>query len=357
MDFALADEQELLQETVRGFVSNECPPTTVREIFDGNRTGEPSLWKGLVEMGIAGLTIPERFGGAGLGLLDAALVSEELGRGAVPVPFLGHTLAGLAIALGGSSEQQERWLPRLASGELLGTIALAEGEDAWAPSQWTTELSDARLTGTKRYVPAGATADLLVVGSAGGGLALVEAGASGLSREATPTVDRGRPFATLRLEDCAAEALPNADAQGLWDRGLVLLAADAFGAADRLITMSAEYAKTRQQFGQVIGQFQGVKHQIADMAIDVIPARGLWWYAAHALDRGIDGASRAAALAKSHVTDRAQQAARDAVECHGGIGFTWECDVQIWFKRVMLDRLFLGTPELLRERLAATGGW
>lgn len=357
MDFSLSEEQELLQETVRGFAMNECPPATVREIFDGERAAEPALWKGLVEMGVAGLTVGERDGGAGLGLLEAALVAEVLGHHAVPVPFLGHTLAALAISEGGSEAQRARWLPRLASGEALGTIALGEGDDLWAPASWETRLSDGAVTGTKRHVPAADRADLVVVGTAGGGLAFVAGGASGATVEDVATVDRGRPLSTLRFSATPAEPLADGAAQRVCDAGLVLLAADAFGAADRLIRMTADYANTRQQFGQVIGQFQGVKHQIADMAVDVIPTRGMWWYAAHAFDRGTDDASRAAALAKSHVTDRAQQAARDAVECHGGIGFTWECDVQIWFKRVMQDRLFLGTPERLRETIAATGGW
>jgi alkylation response protein AidB-like acyl-CoA dehydrogenase len=357
MDFTLAEEQELLQETVRGFAENECPATTVREIFDGDRAREPALWKGLIEMGIAGLTVDERFGGAGLGLLEAALVSEELGRGAVPVPYLGHALACIALSTGGSDAQKERWLPRLASGEALGTVAFAEGGDVWEPDAWQTRFADGALSGTKHHVLAGAAADLIVVGTAGGTLVIVDASADGVRSEPMPTVDRGRPLAAIEFDNTAAEALESGDAAILRDAGLVLLAADAFGAADRLIHMSAGYANTRQQFGQVIGQFQGVKHQIADMAVDVVPTRGLWWYAAHAWDRGLDDASRAAGLAKSHISDRAQQVARDAVEIHGGIGFTWECDVQIWFKRVMFDRLFLGTPEQQRERLATTGGW
>ena len=357
MDFTLTEEQELLQETVRGFAQNECPPATVRDIFDGDRSREPALWKGLAEMGIAGLVVPDEFGGAGLGLLEAALVAEELGRGAVPVPYLGHTLACVALAVGGNDAQRARWLPRLASGEIVGSVAFGEGADTWDPAAWTTATSGPAVSGTKRYVPAAAEAGLFVVGTRGSGLALVEAGASGVQIEATPSVDRGRPFGTLHFENTPADALAADSAARVVDAGLVLLAADAFGAADRLIQMTAEYAKTRQQFGQVIGQFQGVKHQIANMAVDVVPTRGLWWYAAHAFDIGRPDAPRAALFAKSHITDRAQQAARDAVECHGGIGFTWECDVQMWFKRVMFDRQFLGTPEQLRERIAATGGW
>jgi alkylation response protein AidB-like acyl-CoA dehydrogenase len=141
------------------------------------------------------------------------------------------------------------------------------------------------------------------------------------------------------------------------DAGLCLLAADAFGTGKRLVDMSVAYAKEREQFGVTIGHFQALKHQLANMALEIEPARGLYWYAAHAFDHLREEAERAAALAKAHITDRAMQIARDAVEVHGGIGFTWECDVQIWFKRAIFDRAFLGIPSLHRERAAQLAGW
>jgi alkylation response protein AidB-like acyl-CoA dehydrogenase len=356
MNFALSEEQELLQDTVRGFVAKECPPQTVRAIFDGGRELVPSLWKGLTELGVTGLVIPESHGGAGLELLELALVAEELGRGAVPVPFLGHALASLALARGASASQQEEWLPRLAAGSARATVAIAEDEARWLPSQWSVELADGRVHGCKQLVPEAENAELFVVGCRGGKLALVEAGA-GTRVTPEPTLDRGRPLATLELDDAPAELLAAADTAQLIDAGSVLLAADAFGAAHQLVRSTAAYVTTRQQFGQSIAQFQAVKHQLANMALDIDPTRGLWWYAAHAFDHVPAEASRAAALAKSHITERAQQVARDAVEAHGGIGFTWECDVHIWFKRAMFDRLWLGAPELHRERFAALQGW
>jgi alkylation response protein AidB-like acyl-CoA dehydrogenase len=329
MDFALSEEQELLQETVRSFVEKECPAALARQIFDGDRAPVAKLWRGLAEIGVAGLAVPEELGGAALALLDLALVSEELGRGVVPVPFLGHALATLALAQGGSAAQQERWLPRLAAGEALATVALGD------------------------LAPNAAGADLLVAARGDGSLALVEAGAAGVVIEPVASNDRGRPVSRVSIPNGIGETLPNADSGRLRDAALVLLAADAFGAAHRLIRMTVDYCRTRQQFGQPIAQFQALKHQLANMAVEVDPARGLWWYAAHAFDHeSRERAARAAALAKSHVTDRAMQAARDAVECHGGVGFTWECDVQLWFKRILFDRQWLGTPEEHRERIA-----
>jgi len=356
MNFSLSEEQELLQQTVRTFVEKECPAPSVRAIFDGARDAVPALWKGLAQIGIAGLAVSESHGGAGLELLDLALVSEELGRGAVPVPFLGHALATLALARGGSAAQQERHLPRLAAGDARGTVALAEEGARWLPQEWRVELANGRVSGRKQFVPEADGADVFVVGCRGGALALVEAGPA-VRTAAEPTLDRGRPLATVDFEDAPAQRLDAGDAARLVDAGSVLLAADAFGAAHHLVRATAAYLQTRQQFGQPLAQFQAVKHQLANMALEVDPTRGLWWYAAHAFDHAPDEASRTAALAKAHVTDRAQQVARDAVEAHGGIGFTWECDVQIWFKRVLFDRLWLGAPGLHRERFAALEGW
>jgi alkylation response protein AidB-like acyl-CoA dehydrogenase len=355
MDFSLTEEQQLFQNSVRAFVANECPPQTTRAIFDARRDAS-DLWQQLVGLGVAGILVPEEHGGAGLELLEAALVAEELGRGAVPVAFLGHTLATLAIARGGTAAQRIAWLPRLATGAARATIALGEGDGAWLPDAWRAAQRGGRVSGVKHYVPEADGADVFVVGCDGGTLALVEPGPGVRVEPLVTSLDHGRPLATLTLEGAIAEPL-GGDPMQLVDGGCVLLAADAFGAAHQLVRATVEYVKTRQQFGQPIAQFQAVKHQLANMALDVDPARGLWWYAAHAFDHAPADASRAAALAKAHITDRAQDVVRNAVEAHGGIGFTWECDVQIWFKRVMFDRLWLGAPELHRERYAQLEGW
>ena len=358
MNFDLSDEQELLQETVRQFAANECPPTRVRAIFDGEGGHDTALWKGLVELGLGGIALPDEYGGAGLELLDLALVAEALGAAAVPGPFLGHALAGLAILYGGSDAQKKSWLPKLASGELLGSVALAEGDGRWQPNEWTLP-GDATLSGVKTLTPFGSHADLVVVGTAGGGLAVVERGAPGFTATPLPGVDRTRRIAELRFEKTPAQPLAGgaAAAVRMRDAGLVLLAADAFGGAQQLLEMSVEYAKTRQQFGVTIGSFQGLKHQLANVAVEIEPARGLYWYAAHAFDHVPDESERTAALAKAHLGQVYMQTARDAVEAHGGIGFTWECDVQIYFKRAMFDRAFLGAPSVPRERAAALAGW
>ena len=359
MNFDLSEEQELLQETLRQLLANECPPTHLREVFESETGFDAALWKGMAEMGVAGLHIPDEYGGAGLEVIDLALAAETLGYGAAPGPFFGHALAGLALMLGGSEQQKQSWLPRLATGDALGTVALGETGGAWQPDQWEVSKDGEKLSGTKLHVPYASMADVIVVGTAGGGLSLVEKGASGLSVDPIEAVDRSRRVDLVRLDAAAAESLADGEkaAPRLRDAGLVLLAADAFGAGSRLVEMSVEYAKTREQFGVTIGHFQALKHQLANMAVEIEPARGLYWYAAHAFDHIQAESERAAALAKAHITDRVMQVARDAVEAHGGIGFTWECDVQLWFKRAMFDRAYLGTPAVHRERAAQLAGW
>ena len=358
MNFDLSDEQRMLQETVQQFIDNECPVTRLREIFDSDDAHDPTLWKGLSEMGINGLAIPEQYGGAGLEILDLAVVAETLGKGGMPGPFFNHAIAALAISLGGSEAQKEKWLPRLAAGECLATIAFSNAEGGWRPEEWSLEPGDT-LSGTKPAVPFASAADLFVVGVRGGGLVLVESGAAGISIEAADGADCSRRFDDVVFEGTPCEALPEgaACAGRVQDAALILLAADAFGGAERCLEMSVEYAKTRRQFGVVIGHFQALKHQLANMALAIEPSRALYWYAAHAFDHVPEEAERCAAVAKAHITDAFMQVARDSIEAHGGIGFTWECDVQMWFKRAMFDRAFLGSPDCHRSRAAELGGW
>jgi alkylation response protein AidB-like acyl-CoA dehydrogenase len=357
VNFDLSEEQQMLQETVRQLLENECPPAHLREIFDGDSGFDPLLWKSMVEMGLAGLPISEEYGGAGLELMDLALVAETLGRHATPGPFLGHALASLALEAGGTDAQKSNWLPRLANGDAVATLAFAE-EAGWQPADWSL-AAESTLTGAKQHVLFAEVADLIVVGVAGGRLALVERNASGVEIEAVDGADRTRRLANVRFENTPCELLASGEklASRVRDAALVLLAADAFGGASRCVEMCVEYAKTREQFGVTIGHFQGLKHQLANMAVEIEPSRALYWYAAHAYDHEPDESERSAALAKAHITDRFMQIARDSVEAHGGIGFTWECDVQIWFKRAMFDRAFLGAPSLHRERAADLANW
>ena len=362
MDFGLTEEQKLLQHTIDQFLDNECPVLRLHEIFDGDAPHDLELWRGIMELGLGGLVISDPYGGAGLELIDLALAAEVLGHRGAPGPFLGHVLAGIALELGGSDAQKERWLPGLASGACLATVALGEAGEKWDPSEWQLQLNglDGKsATGIKQHVLCGSVADLIIVGTAGGGLALVERSASGVTTSPVDGIDRSRRLFDLRLEGAPCEPLPGGTeaAPRVRDAGLCLLAADAFGGASRSVEMSVAYAKEREQFGVTIGHFQALKHQLANMAADVEPSRGLFWYAAHAWDAIPSESSRAAALAKAHITERFAQVTRDAVEAHGGTGFTWEGDIGIWLKRSLFDRTYLGSPAAHRERAAQLAGW
>jgi alkylation response protein AidB-like acyl-CoA dehydrogenase len=357
VNFLLSDDQIALQDTLRSLLAHECAPRRVHAVIDGPGGFDEALWRKLVEFGVTGISIPQSHGGLGLRMIDLAIVAELLGEYAAPVPFLGHALACLAVTFGGSDAQKARWLPRMASGELLGTVALGEGAARWLPAQWTLGGGGV-LNGVKHLVPNAAEAELLVVGVAGGGLSIVE-GRAGIETDRIDAVDRTRPVDRTKFTDVRGEPLEYGGeaASKLVDSAAVLLAADAFGGASHCVSMAVEYAKVREQFGVPIGSFQGLKHQLANMALAVEPARGLFWYAAHALDALPDTASHAAAQAKAHVCDVYLQATRDTVEAHGGIGFTWEHDAHIYLKRAMFDWAWLGQPARHRLRAAALAGW
>jgi len=362
MDFGLSEDQVLFKDSLRRFLDAECPTTRVRAIMEGPDGHDRSLWRSLAEMGATGLTIPPAYGGAGLELLDLALAAEELGRAATPGPFLAVAMATTALVESGNAEAQGRWLPGLASGECVLTFALGEGIGEWDAARLATRASGGKLTGEKPVVPYAGVADALVVAAqdaAGPGLFLVARGAPGLTVSPLAGVDMTRRVDRVVFADTPAAKL--ATGRGAIDRsrdvGLVLLAADAYGGARRWLDMTAHYAVTREQFGQVIGAFQGVKHQLADLATDLEPALSLWWYAAHAYDHIQDRAERHAALAKALLADLYDRAIRTAIELHGGIGFTWEFDLHLWFRRAMFDRAYLGESRYHRARAAELAGW
>lgn len=358
MRFLLSDEQVELQAAVRDYAEERSGAGARRGAFESESGFDAAFWDGLMALGVGGIGVPVEAGGLGLGLLDVALAAEALGYAGAPGPFLGHVLAIHALVLCGSDDQKARWLPRLATGEALGTVALAERDDRLRSPSWETRLADGGLTGEKRDVLYPELADVTVVGVADG-LALVERSAPGQTVTPRDGADRTRRLSHVSYAATPAEAMPATPeaVDRLVDAALVLLAADAFGGATRLLEMSTEYAKTREQFGGPIGRFQGLKHQLANMAVEVEPARGLYWYAAHAYDRQSPDSARVAALAKAHLGEVYMQTARAAIEAHGGIGYTWEYDAQIWFKRAMFDFAYLGAPSRHRERAAQLGGW
>lgn len=363
MDFGLSSDQVLFQSTLRRFLEEQCPTTRVRTIMETETAHDPALWQGLAQLGVPGLIVPTEHGGAGLELLDLALAAEELGYACTPGPFLGHSLATICVLEGATPAQQERWLPGMAAGSIVATVAWGEAGSQWDPQNWSATYDDGYLSGEKLFVPFANVADVIVASArrpdGGPGLFVVERGAAGLAIRQLSVVDMTRKVQHVRFDRTPATPLEGSPAalQRAIDAGCILIAADAFGGSRRCIEMAVNYAKTREQFGQVIGAFQAVKHQLANMACELEPAMSFWWYAAHAYDHIRDQAERHAAMAKAYLTDIYDRVTREATELHGGIGFTWEFDLHLWFRRAIFDRGFLGDAHYHRERAAKLAGW
>ncbi len=361
MDFGLSEEQVLLKETVRRYLENGCPTTRVRAIMESDDGHDPDLWTGLAELGITGLMVPEEFGGSALEVLDLALVAEELGWAAIPGPFLGNAMATAALLLC-DDEAKSAQLPKIAAGETIATFALGEGIGQWDASDLEATGDATSITGVKPLVPYGATSDVILVAgrdAEGPGVWLVERGAAGLTTTAVSGNDMTRRLDSLNFDKTPARKIAGGRAaiDRARDAGLILIAADCYGGGSRCLRMTSEYALTREQFGRVIGSFQGVKHQLANLATDLEPALSLLWYSAHAMDHIEDRAARHAALTKAHLTDIYDNVVRYAIELHGGIGFTWEFDLHLWFRRALFNRAYLGTAADHRKRAAQLAAW
>ena len=362
MDFGLSADQVLLKDTIKRFLAEQCPTTRVRAIMESDSGHDLELWQELVELGVTGLIVPIAQGGSGLELLDLALAAEDLGYAACPGPFLGSSLATVALIEGGDAAQRERWLPRIAAGQTLATIAIGEEESRWNPAELTAQASGGKLSGSKPLVPYASSADVIVVAARdekGPGLWLVERGAPGIEINPLKVVDMTRRVESVGFHDTPATRLggPTAGLQRTIDAGCVLIAADAYGGCRRCLDMTVDYAMQREQFGQKIGAFQAVKHQLANLAAEIEPSLSLYWYAAHAFDHIKDQSERQAAIVKAHMADLYDRATRDATELHGGIGFTWEFDLHLWFRRAVFDRGFLGEANYHRARAADLAGW
>lgn len=354
MRFALSEDQKLLQESVTRALADLSPLETVRKFAAGDAAIGQEIWTGLADMGLPGLMTDEAHGGLGLGLLEAALAAEALGAAAAPTPFLGSAvLAPLALKLGGSAEQQAKWLPKLASGEVRAGVAISEAV-AGARDGAGVEASKGRLNGFALFAIDAVGADLLVVADRAGGLHLVERPAE---VAAMASIDATRPLGEVVFADTPAEPLSSNQAlERLRDAAWVMLAADTLGAGQVMLDKAVAYAKERKQFGRVIGSFQAVKHLCAEMAAELEPARALVWYAAYAFDRAPEEASLMAAHAKAHTSEIGRFIARTSTEVHGGIGMTDLLGLHYWFKRIGLNRQLLGGPEKVREIAARLQG-
>ncbi len=363
MDFALSEEQNLLAESLRRYLRDDCPITRIRDLVADKPGADGGTWADLCRLGIGGLLVPEHYGGSGVTLLDAAVAAESLAWGVAPGPFLGSAvMAPVALAASASPEQRDRLLPKLADGSL--RIAVAATELVARRGNAGVEERDGALHGVASMVIDGIDSQsILIPIDDGKSLAVIDADAAGVRRTNLKTIDRTRGFAEISFDGAAVGEWIGARGEAgdacrrMLEAGRIILAADILGASERAIEMAVEYAKQREQFGRVIGSFQAVKHLCAEMVTELEPARSLVWYAAHAFDTVPTESPLMALHAKAHMSEIGPFIVRTATEVHGGIGFTDELNLHYWFKRVGVDRQLLGSPARLRQDAAALQGW
>jgi len=374
MNFGFSDEQEQIRATARKFFENECPSAFVRARMEEPAGVTDEFWAKLAEQGWLGLVYPEEYGGAGLGFVDLTVLMEEMGRAVMPGPFLSTVLlGGLTILEAGSPEQKKEWLARIAAGEAKVALAWTEPNTRWDAAGVTVTAKPAGggfvLSGTKLFVLDAHLADVVVVVARttegrqpeqGVSLFLVPRGAAGLDVRLLPTMDQTRKLCEVTLRDVrvpASALLGPRDAgwgplARVIERATVALCAEMCGGAQKVLDMTVEYAKIRVAFGRPIGSYQGVKHRAADMLVDVENAKSLTYYAAWAVDENVPEAALAASMAKAYCSDAYRKTAGAGIQLHGGIGFTWEHDLHLYFKRAKSSEFTFGDATYHRERVA-----
>jgi alkylation response protein AidB-like acyl-CoA dehydrogenase len=373
MNFGFNEEQELLRNTARKFFENECGSETVRRLMETPEGISAELWKKLAEQGWLGLIYPEQYDGTGLGLVDLVVLMEEMGRAVAPGPYFSTVLlGGLAILEAGGEGQKKEWLPKIAAGDKRVALAWMEPSAQLGPAGVTLTAvkrgETFTLSGTKLFVHDAHTADALVVaartrpgaGADGVSLFLLPKGTKGLEVTLLPTMDQTRKLCEVACSDVTvgADALLGAAGAGwaplsrVLDRATVALCAEMCGGAQKVLDMTVEYAKIRQAFGRPIGSYQGVKHRAADMLVDVENSKSITYYAAWALDENSPEAPLAVSMAKAYVSDAYRRVAAGGIQLHGGIGFTWEHDLHLYFKRAKGSEFTFGDATHHRERVA-----
>jgi alkylation response protein AidB-like acyl-CoA dehydrogenase len=361
MYFDLTDEQQAIKSTAHDFLASRFKSERIREIAGSESGFDESGWKEMAELGWAGLALPEEWGGQGLGIVDLAVLFEEVGYALAPSPLLSNTIAGLAIAAGGSDEQKERFLRPLAAGELRVAPALVDAGVTGEPLEFAmaaqADGDDVLLNGEKTLVMDAASADLFLVATADGRRHLVEKGADGVTVTPEESIDLTRRLSSVRFENvrvAAENTLPGeaADYVPVFLRACVAIASESTGVAQRALEMSVTYAKDRQQFGRPIGAYQAVSHRCAQMLLETENSRSAVYGAAWAADAEPESLPLAASMAKAYASDAGWRVPDAAIQVHGGIGFTWEHDLHFFLKRGRANAATCGDAKWHRERVA-----
>ena len=372
MNFAFSEEQEELRRSVRRFLEDKSASAEVRRLMETTDGYDPKIWSQMAnELGLQSLHIPEAYGGQGFSFVELVVVLEEMGRALLCAPYFSSVcLAANAILTAGTEDQKAALLPGIAAGETIATLAFTEPSGKWDANGITMEASSDgsggyTLSGTKMFVLDGHTANLIVVaaraagsgGTEGISFFTVEGDAAGLTRTALPTMDQTRKQAKLEFSNVPATLLGEEGAgwaalSKTLDQVAVCLAAEQVGGAQKCLDMSVDYAKNRIQFGRPIGSFQAIKHKCADMLLEVESSKSAAYYAGWAAAEDNDELPVVASLAKSYCSEAYFHAAAENIQIHGGIGFTWEHDAHLYFKRAKSSEILFGDPTYHRELLA-----
>lgn len=370
MDFGFTAEQEQFRAQVRRFLDSECPLERVRALAASDAPFDRALWKKSADLGWHGLVVPEQHGGLGLAWEDVVVVAEEAGRTLFPSPFIATAAAARLIAKLGNDAQQDRWLTAIAAGDMTATIAVTEESDlayeAGVEMKAESRADALVLSGAKMFVPDGQGADLLLVAAReGAGLSVfaVPSDSSGITREPLNLVDATHRAARISFERVPVDASARLGTAGgaagalrnALDAQTVAVSAEMVGSAQAALDLAVEYAKVRKQFGQPIGRFQGVKHKLAEIHVAIESARSLTYYASWAVDNAEDAALHVS-MARVFAGEAVDRAGEECVQTHGAIGFTAECDAQLYYKRGRFSRNFGGTPSWHNERILTSQG-
>jgi alkylation response protein AidB-like acyl-CoA dehydrogenase len=367
MEFGLSETQQALKKSARQFLAAECPSSEVRRLMETDTAFDAGLWKKMAEQGWMGIVFGEEYGGSGMGFVELAALLEEMGRALLPGPYFSTLVAGSVVERAGSAAQKERYLSAICAGEAKATLAFLEESVSWSARgfqmQARAEGEGWVLTGHKRFVPDAAVADFVICAAMLEGepaLFVVGAKAPGVSVRPTPALDGTRKLYEVLLDRVALVAeglLARGDAAvAALEHGFAVacagLSAEMVGGMQRLLEVTVEYAKTRKQFGRAIGQFQAVQHMCADMLVWAESSRSAAYFAAFALSEGLAEAATAVSVAKAYASDAYREVGNRAIQVHGGMGFTWENDVHLYYRRAKGSEIAFGDATWHRERIA-----
>jgi alkylation response protein AidB-like acyl-CoA dehydrogenase len=353
MEFGLSESQEFLKDSARKFFVGECPSAEMRRLMETDTAYDAGLWSKLAEQGYTGIIFPEEYGGVGLGKVELMLLMEEAGRALLPGPFFSTVvLAGSVLEAVGTAAHKNKYLAPICRGEVRATVALVEATSSWNPRDVQMSATNGKLNGEKLFVTDAAIADFIIVVTRSGVL-VVDSKARGLKISPMSGMDLTRKLYAVEFSNTPAEdiggttALPRA-----FDVAAAALAAELVGGMQRTLDITVEYAKTRKQFGKPIGMFQAVQHQCADMYLEMESSRSAVYYAGWALEENSPDAATAVSIAKMYASDAARTVCNRGIQIHGGMGFTWENDLHLYYRRAKASETAFGDAMFHRERIA-----